>query len=96
MWIRIGIIPSVIGVIVGIIIIAPSGRIIIPTVLIIWVVYITMNHRGMMVVIMPRVTTIIVTSSSILGVDRINCTTETIDDIFILVMRRGRLEHSMC
>lgn len=93
MWIEVGIIPSVIG--VGIVIIAPTG-IIIPTILIIRIVYITvivnMCNRGM-VVIMPCVTTI-VTSTSILG-NRNNCATETIHDIFILVMRR-RLEHKMC
>lgn len=93
MWIEVGIIPSVIG--VGIVIIAPTG-IIIPTILIIRIVYITvivnMCNRGM-VVIMPCVTTI-VTSTSILG-NRNNCATETIHDIFILMMRR-RLEHEMC
>jgi len=83
----------------GIIIVAPTGMII-PTILIIRIVYITgvvtMYHRGMMVIIMPHVSTTISTSTSILGgVDRNNCATETIHDIFIYVMRRGRHNSTM-
>ena len=97
LWVRIGIILSII--VFGLIIIAPAGMIIC-TILIIRIVYITgvvtMYHRGMMVIIMPRVSTTISTSTSILGgVDTNNCATETIHDIFIYVMRRGRLEHKM-